>query len=110
MSSHLFIGEDCWNQSSGSVGWALDVIAGHVTNEAVAAELRAFSSGLVFVEDFGRTYGAEASEEIVHVIRTKLRAAALAEPEGEAREYTVEIVDELVAMAERWRGFEVEAG
>lgn len=109
MSSHLFVGDGCWNQSSGSVGWVLDVIADHVTNEAVAAELRAFSSGLVFVENFGRSHGAEAAEEIVQVIRTKLRAAALAEPEGEVREYTVRIVDELVEMAERWRGFEIES-
>ncbi|MFS8095945.1 hypothetical protein LFM09_02295 [Lentzea alba] len=110
MSSHLFIGEDCWNCSSGTVGWALETIADNVTNPAVAAELREFSSGLIFVEDFGRTHGAAAAEEIVQVIRTKLRPAALAEEKPEVREYLVPIVDELVEMAERWRGFEVEAG
>ncbi|MGW6933291.1 hypothetical protein ACWGE0_24760 [Lentzea sp. NPDC054927] len=62
------------------------------------------------MEDYGRTYGAEASEEIVRVIRTKLRAEALAAPDPQVREYLVPVVDELIEMAERWRGFEVEAG
>ncbi|WP_112227832.1 hypothetical protein [Lentzea atacamensis] len=53
MSSPL-IGDDCWNHSSGTVCWTLEVIAGHVTNEAAAAELRACSSGLIFVDDIGR--------------------------------------------------------
>jgi hypothetical protein len=108
VSSHLFIGDYCWNHSSGTVCWALEVIADHVTNEAAAAELRAFSSGLIFVENFGRSYGAEVAEEIVRVIRTKLRAAALAEPDRKARDHLVARADELIEMAERWPGFEAQ--
>ncbi|GLY53263.1 hypothetical protein [Lentzea sp. NBRC 102530] len=110
MSSHLFIGDHCWNQSSGTVRWALDVIADHVTHPGAVAELREFSGGLIFVEDFGRSFGPEVSEQIVEVIRTRIRPAALAEPEGEVRDYTVRVADELVEMANRWRGFAIEAG
>ncbi|MDX3663322.1 hypothetical protein PV646_39045 [Streptomyces sp. ID05-26A] len=110
MSSHLFIGDHCWNHSSAYVSWVLEVVAEHVTNEEARAELRSFSSGLVFVEDFGRSFGPEVSEEIVHVIRTELRPAALAQHEGEGRDHAVKIVDELIEMANQWRGFEIEAG
>ncbi|WP_394616839.1 hypothetical protein JNUCC0626_45675 [Lentzea sp. JNUCC 0626] len=110
MSSHLFVGDHCWNRSSGTVCWALGVIADHLTHPEAVAELREFSNGLIFVVDFGRSFGPEVAEQIVEIIRTRIRPAALAEPEGEIRDYTVRVADELVEMANQWRGFATEAG
>ncbi|MEV6711792.1 hypothetical protein AB0M48_07060 [Lentzea sp. NPDC051208] len=110
MSCDLLIGEDSWNSSCGNVAWVLEVASRHVESPEVAKELRAFTSGYVVVEDFGRSFGAEACEQIVEALRTKLLAAVRAEFDGVNRDYLVPHVEELIAMAERWRGFAVEAG
>ncbi|MFI9811301.1 hypothetical protein [Saccharothrix variisporea] len=103
MSAHFFIDRagsadsDDWHVPTGTLQWALEVIAEHVRDPGLRDELvglAAFRPGMVVLSNFGE----ENAADIVRVIRGPLAETAAEHKSEELHE----MIDELAGMATRW--------
>ncbi|PWK86097.1 hypothetical protein C8D88_105137 [Lentzea atacamensis] len=106
MPATIYIGDESRSIQRSTLGWVLGVLAERVSDEADAAALKEAADwgGWQMAVIDGNNYRDPVA--IAQVIVTDLRAAALADSEGNAeyRDYLLPLVDDLADLAARYPG------
>ncbi|SFW90511.1 hypothetical protein [Amycolatopsis australiensis] len=92
---------DWWIASSGTYYWVLDYLAGQVTDEETAGQLRAASTHGFRTFDLGHLTPAQR-REVVDLIQGPLAPAVAARFPGPHGETVRKFVDELTNTAQSW--------